>query len=395
MRQAIFILIFILNLTDLFSQPSPQQKPRLAVLDFKVNDISPLEMKSIITSLSTLFTKTAKYTVLDISQRKKQLSEMEFANKDCTDLACQIRIGKLLAVQYIIIGDIIQISSRTMISLKLLEVQTSIIVGKITKTYNDINTLLDNLPFLVEKISGRKIIENYSDLNSLNPADWQKSNTESLSDKERKHFQVLIKNLWISIIEDKTASQQDIIKILTDFISTYPSHNPYLQKAHERLQLARLDYCKYKRLYSPYREGVEWISSGLFFSNYGYGGRLDLFTLKWRYFFWDIIKFCGGGDPILTDSLALKWSTQIGIPIWFNERTQLRLGTGPSWGYIYASGFDYESLSHFTWALEASLITHFKKQAAFQLGLTLDFPVTTEVITAYIPLYGIFIGSRF
>lgn len=85
MKKLIFILIFILILFPLYSQEKNQQKSRLAVLDFLTNDISTGEMKSIINSLSNLFSKTGDYMVLDISQRDKQLSEMGFSAKDCSD----------------------------------------------------------------------------------------------------------------------------------------------------------------------------------------------------------------------------------------------------------------------------------------------------------------------
>lgn len=327
-------------------------------------------------------------------------------------LSCQLRIGKILDVKYIVVGDITKIDSRIIINLKILTIENSETAAVETQIFNNIDDVLSHLGELVNKIDSRLFLHKKS---RSKITFSENLNTDYINSIEKQEKQELLSGIWQLIIEisdDKQSEKQEIKKILEDFMSDYPDFNPYKNKAKERLRFLKKDYKKYRRFYSPHRRGlsaIEWASAGVFFSNYGIGGRVDLLTLNTRYFFWDIIKFSGGGLPLgLMESAILKWSSLIGVPLWLNERSQFRLSCGLSWGLMdYYNVSSHNSISHtpgesestqfssfLNGAVEASFLIHMAKNAAFQLGISLDLPIIFTLDTSYRPMIGGFTGFR-
>ena len=129
-------------------------KPVLAVLDFKTNNISESDMKSIISLLSSALFRTGEFTVIDVTQRDTILKELEFSTSDCTDESCQLEIGKLLSASMIVVGDIGKVGSRYIISSKMLETETARTLNTADGIYINLDSLIDDIYSFTEKLSG-------------------------------------------------------------------------------------------------------------------------------------------------------------------------------------------------------------------------------------------------
>lgn len=397
MKKLIILLPVILIAFPLYSQ----KKARLTVLDFSVNDISTPEMKSIINTISTYFLQSGKYTVLDISQRDNLLTEMEFSASDCSDLSCQLQAGRLLAAQFIVIGDITKIGSGITINLKIVDVETSAAVKAEVGRYQNIDDLLGGLGDHVRKLCGSQIkVENTPNpKRTTDPR--QKTGLDSareLVDQGRK-----IKEEWqavLKVLHGRNFQHKHKQKVLEDFVNLYPDNNQYLEKARKRLKLIKKDPKKYDRFYGPFRKNLEVCSFAFAASNYGLGGKIDILTLCLPFFYWDILKIRGShihymntmekvypdsGMEINQNRSSITGSMIFGIPIWLNRFCELRLGTGPSGGLLLAARHDdnwfglevYESdyESYFNWSFEASVILHMARHASFQIGFMADLPI--------------------
>lgn len=154
MRRNIFILLFILVLMPL----TAQQKPILTVLDFQTDSVSDAEMRSVISQLSGALFDTGLYRIIDASQRDMLLKEVEFSMSDCTDKACQLQAGKILAAEFIVTGEIDRVGSRISLSCKLLVTETGRLEGNFTQLYSNFDALLDDMPSAVAKLSGKDIV---------------------------------------------------------------------------------------------------------------------------------------------------------------------------------------------------------------------------------------------
>lgn len=146
MRKIMCIAIALLSLVaPLQAQENRDDLPILTVLDFTVQGVSQVEMKTIISILSSSLFQMERFTVIDVSQRENILSEIEFSSSGCTDESCMLEIGKLLAAEMIVVGSLSKIGSRYVLSSKLLETQTGKTLGTADGIYADLDAMLDDL----------------------------------------------------------------------------------------------------------------------------------------------------------------------------------------------------------------------------------------------------------
>jgi hypothetical protein len=129
-------------------------KPVLAVLDLTVDQVSVNEMKTLIALLTAELFRTEKFTVIDVAQRDSLLKEIEFSQSDCTDEACQVEIGKLLAAEYVVVGRVGKIGKKYVLALKLLETSSARTVRAADGTYDEIEKVLEDLGPLAGRLAG-------------------------------------------------------------------------------------------------------------------------------------------------------------------------------------------------------------------------------------------------
>ena len=118
--------------------------PVLAVLDFEVQNLSESDARIISDLVSSALIKTRRYRVIDRRQRESLLSEIEFSNSDCTDEQCQLELGRLLAADHILVGNLGKVGSRHVINIKLLEVSTGEALSTAYEVYGTLDELVDN-----------------------------------------------------------------------------------------------------------------------------------------------------------------------------------------------------------------------------------------------------------
>lgn len=159
-----------------------QSKPIITVLDFEIDGVSEGEMKSIVFFLSDTIFKTDKYQVIDSSQRNTLLSEMDFAMSGCTDEACQLQMGKMLAAQFIVVGSLGKVGSRIMFSARMLDVETSRMVSSSSGIYKSIDDLLDNLERFAEELTGAEITKKDTDAEER---EKEKEREKKLAEEEK------------------------------------------------------------------------------------------------------------------------------------------------------------------------------------------------------------------
>ena len=150
MKRCLIILLSLLLPFCLFSQG----KPIIAVLDFKTDGVSEKEMRTLVARLTTALFNTEMFAVVDIAQRENLLKEMEFSASECTDEACQLKIGKMLSAEMIVVGNIGKIGSRFLISAKMLETQTARTRSAVDGVYGSLDLMVDDLPNLSAKLAG-------------------------------------------------------------------------------------------------------------------------------------------------------------------------------------------------------------------------------------------------
>jgi hypothetical protein len=148
-RNCIFVL-FLFSSACLFAQ----RLPIITVLDLNTVGVSLQEMKSIVSLLSSSLFQTRKYTVIDTAERDTLMKEIEFSSQECTDEACQIKLGKLLSAEYIVVGNLNKVGTRFILTVKMLETGTSRTVSTADGKYATLDELVDDLDPLAKRIAG-------------------------------------------------------------------------------------------------------------------------------------------------------------------------------------------------------------------------------------------------
>ena len=154
-RRKIFFSIVFLSIV-LLSSVSSQEKETLAVLDFKTEAVSETEMNAIVEFLSAELFNTDKFIVIDVSQRQTILEEMEFSMSGCTDDSCALEIGKMLSAELIVTGNLSKVGSRYLMSVKMLQTETSRTMGTANGKFGDLDELIDGLEEIAFDLAGKE-----------------------------------------------------------------------------------------------------------------------------------------------------------------------------------------------------------------------------------------------
>jgi branched-chain amino acid transport system substrate-binding protein len=128
--------------------------PVITVLDFRTNNVSAGDMRSIISLLSSALFKTGRFEVIDVAQRDTLLKELEFSVSQCLEESCQLSIGKMLSAQQIVVGDIARVGSRYMMSAKILLTETAATVASADGIYPTMDALVDDLYRVASALAG-------------------------------------------------------------------------------------------------------------------------------------------------------------------------------------------------------------------------------------------------
>jgi outer membrane protease len=152
-KNIIFIMFFSIILT---TTAFAQRKPIITILDFNTNGIASNDMKAVVSLLSSAIFETSKFEVIDKSQRDIILAELKFSISGCADETCQLEIGKMLAAEYIVVGDISKVGSRFILNAKIIETKSSKTINTARGLFDSIEELLSNVDNLAIELSNIK-----------------------------------------------------------------------------------------------------------------------------------------------------------------------------------------------------------------------------------------------
>jgi len=152
-RIAVTVMLGLLACSLAYSQTG-DAKPVIAVLDFQLSGVSAQESVIFVDSITSYIVETQRFRVIDRSQRKNLLSEIEFASSDCTDEGCQLKIGRMLSANDILVGSLGKIGDRYLLTIRMLNVETGEALQSVTERYRSLNDLIDNSQALTYKLVG-------------------------------------------------------------------------------------------------------------------------------------------------------------------------------------------------------------------------------------------------
>ena len=96
----------------------------IAVLDFKPNNASAGDAATVSVFVRAAFVKGGAYTVVDKANMEKVLAEQAFQQTGCTDSGCAVKLGKMLNVKKMVVGEYSVMGGLKFLTSSLVDVET-------------------------------------------------------------------------------------------------------------------------------------------------------------------------------------------------------------------------------------------------------------------------------
>ena len=156
-RYILFILLLLSSL--LFSQ----EKIKVAVLPF--SSVNEEEGDTISSIFANELSKRKVYTVLTRNSRmEKVMKELNFQRNGLTDENTIAEIGKALNAQYVMTGEIAKLGRSSVLVVSMINVETLENLTGSSKTFRNIEDVIQYVPQIVNEITGTKGDLKYSEV---------------------------------------------------------------------------------------------------------------------------------------------------------------------------------------------------------------------------------------
>lgn len=149
-----FLILFIFKLFAFSGET-------IAVTTLSSSGLGEGEDISLTNSLRAEIGKTGKYNVLERAKMYEILKEQGFQNIGaCDEATCAIEMGKLLAVKYMILGNVGKVGKTFTINIRIVDVGSGKIINDITEYHKG---SIDGLLTKVIPIAAQKLVGTYEE----------------------------------------------------------------------------------------------------------------------------------------------------------------------------------------------------------------------------------------
>ena len=145
MRKAIIIVTLVFTCCALYADG----KIKVAIAEFSGKDISASDAVAVSEFFRTALVNTNSVSVLDRNNMDMILAEQKFQSTGCTDQDCVVKMGKMLNVEKIIVGNVIYFESKYYINVQVIDVES----GEIKHSDRILSKDKESLPLKAEQLA--------------------------------------------------------------------------------------------------------------------------------------------------------------------------------------------------------------------------------------------------
>ena len=117
--------------------------PLIAVLDFTAENFPASEARLIVEVVASALVNTGSYRVLERGRQEALLKEIELSAGEAMDVRQQLKVGKLLSADQIVVGTLGRVGQRHVLSAKLLKVETGEVLTSVHRVYTSLEAMVD------------------------------------------------------------------------------------------------------------------------------------------------------------------------------------------------------------------------------------------------------------
>ena len=127
---------------------------RVAVMDFQAKGVSKNIANNVSELLRTELINTGVYVIVERSQMDNILSEQGFQKSGCTEVSCAVEIGKLISAKKMLIGSVMKMGSKIVISGRIVDVERGVGEKAATQSASGEDELVEAVKQFVGQLGG-------------------------------------------------------------------------------------------------------------------------------------------------------------------------------------------------------------------------------------------------
>ncbi len=154
---SIYLRAIIIAVLIVFLQAKVFASERVAVIDFQAKGINQIIAKNVSELIRAELISSGKYTVIERAQMAEILKEQEFQMTGCTDVSCAVKVGKLLSARKILVGTVMQMGVKIIISGRIVDVERGVGEEAANQDAQSTNELDTAVRMFVAKLSGSNV----------------------------------------------------------------------------------------------------------------------------------------------------------------------------------------------------------------------------------------------
>ncbi len=157
-RKFLFSSVILLLTGNLYAE-----KIRIAIIDFKPDGVTRTFSRRVSELIRNEMINTGSYTIIERTSMDSILKEQAFQQSGCTEDSCAVTIGRLLSAKKMLIGTILKLGNKTVITGRIVDVERgtadfshSQVVRSENQLFHAISLFAKNLTL---RIQGKKPIQ--------------------------------------------------------------------------------------------------------------------------------------------------------------------------------------------------------------------------------------------
>lgn len=159
----------------LFQSNINANQMRIAVMDFKAAGVSKNIAERVAELIRNRMINIGKFVIVERKQMRDILKEQGLQRTGCTDNECAVKIGKLLSANKMLIGTIMEIGGKIIITGRIVDVEKGI--GEFSQDqeasskmelYNAVKLFTDNLAMRIQEKNNQRMVTTHNYENKIN-----------------------------------------------------------------------------------------------------------------------------------------------------------------------------------------------------------------------------------
>jgi hypothetical protein len=210
----IFITLILINISMALSETNKAEQITVAVIGFEGQNVSSMDAVVVSGFLRTSLVNMNVYKIVDRKNMENLLAEQGFQMTGCTTEECAVKMGKILNVNKIIIGDLSKLMGVYYVTANVVDVET----GQITISKRVKSATGAGLADAVDELAGKLVYpknemkpvlsqpqQNKPTQVSYTPAEYQKTGVVQPANKKSKD-----NNLYVDLFVGSSSGELDL-----------------------------------------------------------------------------------------------------------------------------------------------------------------------------------------